>query len=116
MTEHGLEELTRQAAGGDGTALHALAHRLADLLAPLDQRARDEVLIALVHNFRRQGENPSARAAATPQPGRLTPELRAWALQQFTEEEAVAGLRELRERGGPELADFLHELEQAAQP
>ena len=42
----------------------------------------------------------------------LTPELREWARQQFTEEEIVAALRELREKGGKELGDFLHELEQ----
>ncbi len=41
----------------------------------------------------------------------LTPELRQWALQQFTEEEILAGLRELREHGGLELRDFLPELE-----
>jgi hypothetical protein len=41
----------------------------------------------------------------------LTPELRQWALQQFTEEEILAGLRELREEGGLELRDFLPELE-----
>jgi hypothetical protein len=43
---------------------------------------------------------------------RLTPELRQWALQLFTEEEILAGLRELREQGGLELRDFLPELEQ----
>jgi hypothetical protein len=41
---------------------------------------------------------------------RLTPELRQWALQLFTEEEILAGLRELREQGGLELRDFLPEL------
>jgi hypothetical protein len=43
---------------------------------------------------------------------RLTPELREWARQQFTEEEIVAALRELRGKGGLELGDFLQELEQ----
>ncbi len=43
---------------------------------------------------------------------RLTPEQLEWARQQFTEEEVVAGLRELREKGGMELHEFLPELEQ----
>ena len=40
----------------------------------------------------------------------IPPDLRQWALAQFTEEEAVAGLRELREKGGLELDEFLPEL------
>jgi hypothetical protein len=42
----------------------------------------------------------------------LTPELLEWARNLFTEEEIVAGLREVRETGGLELQDFVHELEQ----
>ena len=41
----------------------------------------------------------------------LTPEIRALALAQHTEEEIVAGLREARQTGGPELGDVIHELE-----
>jgi hypothetical protein len=37
-----------------------------------------------------------------------------WAQRQFSEEEIIAGLREIRETGGLELRDFIHELEQAA--
>ena len=44
--------------------------------------------------------------------GKLSPELLEWARQQFTEEEIVVGLRELRAKGGLELEDFLAELEQ----
>jgi hypothetical protein len=44
----------------------------------------------------------------------ISPEILQWARQQFTEEEIVAGLRELRETGGLELRDFLHELEEIA--
>jgi hypothetical protein len=39
-----------------------------------------------------------------------------WARQQFSEEEFVAGLREIRETGGLELQDFIRELEQEAAP
>ena len=48
--------------------------------------------------------------------GKLSPELMEWARQQFSEEEFVAGLREIRETGGLELQDFIRELEQEAAP
>ncbi len=43
-------------------------------------------------------------------------EILDWARGQFDEEEFVAGLREIRETGGLELKDFIHELEQEAAP
>jgi len=39
-----------------------------------------------------------------------------WARRQFSEEEIVAGLREIRQTGGLELRDFVQELEEAAAP
>jgi hypothetical protein len=45
--------------------------------------------------------------AATPV---LTPQLREWALQQTTDEEIVAGLKEVQERGGTELGDVIQRL------
>jgi hypothetical protein len=41
-----------------------------------------------------------------------TPEFREWALRQFTEEEVMAGLHEMKTTGGLELPEFLSELEQ----
>jgi hypothetical protein len=55
--------------------------------------------------------NEDKLAPQLPQAG-LTPEQRDWARQQFTEAEIVAGLRELREKGGKELHEFLPDLEQ----
>jgi hypothetical protein len=46
---------------------------------------------------------------------RLTLELREWALRQATEEEIVAGLKEVREKGGTELGELIHELKQGLQ-
>ena len=57
-------------------------------------------------------EGSEVRPALGPGGACLTPELRAWALQQFTEEEIVAGLQELREKGGLEFREFVQELEQ----
>jgi hypothetical protein len=42
----------------------------------------------------------------------LTPELRQWLLEQDTEEDLEAALRDMRENGGLELHEFLPELEQ----
>jgi hypothetical protein len=39
-----------------------------------------------------------------------------WARQQFSEEEFLAGLRDVRENGGLELKDFIQGLEQEAAP
>jgi hypothetical protein len=44
----------------------------------------------------------------------LTPEQLAWAREQFSEEEIVAGLREIRKTGGLELKDFISDLERLA--
>lgn len=41
----------------------------------------------------------------------LTPELLDWARGQFTEEQAVAGLREIRETGGLSFDDVIRGLE-----
>jgi hypothetical protein len=47
---------------------------------------------------------------------KLSPELKEWARQHFSEDEFLAGLREIQETGGLELKDFIQELEQEAVP
>ncbi len=49
-----------------------------------------------------------------PQPIPTPPEVMEWVRQQFTEEEIVAGLREVEKTGGFELRDFLPDLERDA--
>jgi hypothetical protein len=56
---------------------------------------------------------PENAAGSWREEPRLTPELRQWLLQHFNEEETLADLCELREKGGLELTEFLPELEQA---
>jgi hypothetical protein len=56
------------------------------------------------------GKGPEFPAAPIP------PEIKEWARQHFNEEETAAGLREIQETGGLELADFIEELKQAATP
>src|SRR5579871_4133196 len=61
---------------------------------------------------------PPPPAAAPPMSGNgevparreLSPELLEWARRQFSDEEILAGLRELHNGGGQELADFIGEL------
>jgi len=62
------------------------------------------------------GQEPSQPGATStqgqaPRESRISSELREWLLQRFSEEEAVANLRELREKGGLELREFIEELE-----
>jgi hypothetical protein len=47
-----------------------------------------------------------------PEPIPITPEIREWALKHFDEEEVLAELLELREKGGLEFHEFVRELEQ----
>jgi hypothetical protein len=47
---------------------------------------------------------------------KLSPELLKWAQEDISEEEVIAGLREIRQTGGLQLSDFLHELEAAIRP
>jgi hypothetical protein len=54
--------------------------------------------------FDLSGPNP-------PQATEVTPELLAWALSQFNEEDMLAGIREIRETGGLQLKDLLHEID-----
>jgi hypothetical protein len=58
---------------------------------------------------------PASDLPAGPtEPWVAPPELLDWGRRQFSEEEIAAGLREVRQTGGLELRDFIHELEQAA--
>jgi hypothetical protein len=60
--------------------------------------------------------NGKPREAIALPSGKLTPELLDWARQQFSEEEIIAGLREVQQTGGLELSDFIRELEEDAVP
>jgi hypothetical protein len=43
----------------------------------------------------------------------ITPELRQWAQQQFTDEEILAGLQEVRDKGGVEFSQIVEDLKSA---
>ena len=50
-------------------------------------------------------------AATVPPSAELTPELLAWVRGCCNEDEAHAGLDEVRAGGGKELSEFIHEIE-----
>jgi hypothetical protein len=54
------------------------------------------------------------KTGTAPAPITLTPEFIEWAKKEFTEEEAIAGLREIRETGGLTFEDVIRGLETPA--
>jgi hypothetical protein len=130
MAEQPLEDLARQAATGDETAADLFLGRFVNILQLLDQATLHRALTAAlsVEKIRGTVTPPLANGPAEPSEALphashgpmlrtgMTPELMAWALSQWTEEDLVAArrdLQELREKGGGlELKDFLPELEE----
>lgn len=91
---------------------------LCAVLASCSPEERQALLDELKLNIARHLQaldNPARPSEANGFPFvKVPPEVRAQALEQFSEEEIVAGLREVRETGGLELRDFIHELEEIA--
>lgn len=44
----------------------------------------------------------------------MTPELLAWSKQAYSEAEFLDGVRDVQTRGGVELREFIHELEEVS--
>lgn len=90
--------------------MEALCGQLASLIGAFDPAVRDRLLHEVVHRV--QAKLATSAVAV----GKPTPEVREWANGLYTDEEAIAGLREIRATGGFELRDFIHELEPSAAP
>lgn len=96
-------------------ALEETSRRLALLISGCDERVRQDLLAEFSSRVLTHLEEvKSEPRAAQPPPSQIPPDLLEWARRQFNEEEIVAGLHEIKETGGLELRDFIHELEQAA--
>jgi hypothetical protein len=108
MTRKTLEILAQQAAAGDKAASDTLLNQIEAILRQLDRATLDRVVDA-AQELRGPPDQPG-----TPLPTPITAELMDWARKQFTEEELVDGLRELREHGGIEFPVLLQGTE--AQP
>ena len=94
----------------DLVLIHSDSGAKSEILSKLSAEVLEHIgeLDAATHDLDSRGEimnaNPFSEAIPT--------EILDWATQQLDEEEAAAGIREIRETGGLELNDFLHELEQ----
>jgi len=100
-------------------ALDALDREISSYLSPsADQASLTQVLPKLTTRLQSiRTETRTALFVLATQlngPSEITADLRAWATQQFTEEEIAAGIREIRATGGVELSEFISDLEQAA--
>jgi hypothetical protein len=125
MSQPTLESLARQAAAGDQAAADAFCSHLLPILQSLDGATLERVARCALALKDHQangaggqlGAAPSPAATNTPPlrdfpPGEpLAPELLEWARRQFTEEELVSSLRELRANGGLGIEDLVRELE-----
>jgi hypothetical protein len=76
---------------------------LAELLATLDAASKAAVISRLADAVQ-----------APPVPRSLSPQELNWVRGLSSEEEVLTGLKEVRETGGHQLADFLPDLERAA--
>jgi hypothetical protein len=114
MSHPSLESLAQQAAAGDPTASDAFLTRLADVLWSLDEGVLDRVARCAL-DLKGQKANGAVPAGLPfPKSPPLSPELLEWARQQFTEEETVARLRELRANGGLSIDELLADLDPEA--
>ncbi len=112
--------------------LRSLSDDLVLLLSISDPDATSQILTKLCAEVLSHlaeldvASRPGSRTPANPQSdiknGKqyssepIPPEILEWARKNLNEEETAAGLREIRETGGLELADFIQELEQSVTP
>jgi len=108
MTQQNLEFLAQKAAFGDTTAADVLVGQLESILRQMDQTTLSRVVDAAQH----LSQNGGAQSA--PLRTQLTPEELEWARQQFSEEEVIEELHELRTKGGIEFAEVLRSIEPTA--
>lgn len=103
-------------ANGIAGLLAEFVARAADRLVGLDEAARDAFLLQLVNAVDSAVEQRAEliAMATAPPARRLTEEELEWARGLYSEEEVLAGLRDLEETGGQELDAFLPALEAAA--
>jgi hypothetical protein len=116
-----LAELLLRHAHADAATINRLDEicaAVASAFAPCLPEERKALLDELQRNVAAHLQHLDDPAVPTETNGfpyeKVPPAVRAWALEQFSEEEIVGGLREVRETGGLELSDFIHELEQIA--
>jgi hypothetical protein len=105
MTQQNLEFLAQRAALGDTTAADALIGQLEGILRQMDKVTLNRVVDAALY-LKGYGAPDTA-----PLRTQLTSEELEWARQQFTEDEVIEELHELRTKGGVEFAEILRDIE-----
>jgi hypothetical protein len=102
--------------------LNALCEQLAASLSPLERPAREELLHRVLQRVWGPLDRIDAEAAQLlterkqpdlrqrPTPVQLTPDQLDCARQQVSEEEYLAGIRDIRENGGVPFVDILQRL------
>jgi hypothetical protein len=102
--------------------LNALCEQLAASLSPLERPAREELLNRVLQRVlgsldrvdTEANQLLSPREQPDPQqkpaPIQLTPDQLEWARQQVSEEEYIAGIRDIRENGGVPFESIIQRL------
>jgi hypothetical protein len=102
--------------------LNALCEQLAASLSALERPAREELLNRVLQRVWGSldridteateliTEGKPADPRQKPAPVELTPDLLDWARRQFSEEEYIAGIRDIRENGGVPFASIIQRL------
>ncbi len=88
--------------------LHQMAEQIAMVLEGIEDTPARQELLALVSAQVLAKLGDKERLRPTPP----TPEILEWARNHCSEEDILAGIREIQATGGLELKDFIHELEQ----
>jgi hypothetical protein len=108
--------------------LNALCEQLAAFLSALERPVRSELLNRVLERVLASLERIDSEASELlahpkkphpqqkPAPVELTPDLLEWARRQFSEEELVAGIRDIRENGGVQFAEIIKQLKSGKLP
>ncbi len=104
------EEAERAVAALNGT-IHDDRPLEVSLLGPHNHRAGQADVARGTDSPEVTTNGTGANGVVMGRPAKLPPELIDWARREFSEEEILAGIREIRETGGLELKDFIDELE-----
>jgi hypothetical protein len=127
MKETVFEVLAKAGPLGQGMAdeLDRFARDLVTVLAGCDAPTRELFLgsfMVLLTNRLREADDKALNGSGTITRNGHAPDsptekgLLEWAKRQFTDEEILAGLQEIRKTGGQEIGDLLRQLEGECRP
>ena len=99
--------------------LDAKCQAVATVLAGVEATEQPGLLAAIIerivtHSEQIRKQSAPQTSTAPPKPVTPTPEILEWARNLFTEEEALAGLREIRQTGGLKFSEVIQGLEPPA--